>query len=233
MFNRRDFIKFMSLMGGVVLNPFQRFGNWSGLAADMIEETFVGELYGGFVLLPDGVPLPYFVEPSLYGGIFECGVGIGIDAVDNWPRFIINKFANETDMKNSVGFPLYSIDYLTHGIRLANVYSVLTNKGELLSITLCYESYDSKLKLSSTTVSLAMYLDFMRPFPLYYSKTNNQYEPARIFEEVNILSNIGFREATMEGFVYYWIDREILYVLTVEPSTQEFSQEIIGSLKPV
>jgi hypothetical protein len=78
-----------------------------------------------------------------------------------------------------------------------------------------------------------MYLDFMRPFPLYYSKTNNQYEPARIFEEVNILSNIGFREATMEGFVYYWIDREILYVLTVEPSTQEFSQEIIGSLKPV
>ena len=61
MFTRRDFIKTMSLLSGAVLAPVRWLGRWTGVQPAQAEEPpEMGELYAGFVLLPEGAPMKVF-----------------------------------------------------------------------------------------------------------------------------------------------------------------------------
>jgi hypothetical protein len=229
MFNRRDFIKFMSLMGGVVLNPFQRFGNWSGLAADMIEETSVGELYGGFVLLPEGAPKPIFVQDEQYGLPNFCG------AFDEGRLGKITGFYSPqntlTDLTNKVEHPIYALSNAPDGLRYSGAGLVVHENGSVICGDITYEAFDPQIDIWYTAVSVWFYLDHPRPVPLWQEGNAGHKDLYGSLEKVDFLpGGGGVMVQTRLGFSWHWVMQDVYYALNADLPPYQNKKELKESL---
>lgn len=229
MLTRRDFIKFTSLVGGVVLNPFQRLGSRLGIGLDVGEEVAVGELYAGFVLLPEGTPIPSFVEFPKKGSPNECGVGVGWGGIK--PNAVSRFFDNEEGLAAEIKFPIYTLDDIPAELTPARAYMLSDETGEVYGAALGFDAFNIESGYWECVVSLWAQPKFPRPIPLYFRDPIESGDSVGFLEKINYLPTLGIRTQTQEGFIYYWIENNIFYTLAVDPvSALKGAHEITSHL---
>jgi hypothetical protein len=228
MFTRRDFIKTMSLMSGAVLAPVQWLAKWAGMQPARAEETVEGELYAGFVLLPEGAKVPEFVEYPKKGIPIVCGVE------GNATTGITKSFDREDDLIKEVRLPMYRLNQLPPGLSSAGGYILSHKTEEIFSVLLSYKIYDMEIQRTKTAITLCAQPDVPRPFPLWSSEPVEPGGSSVILEKVTFLPIPGIMVISQTGYIFYWIDNTILYTLIMDyHPTYEEAQWLVNSLEQV
>lgn len=221
MFTRQDFIKALAAAGVVLLNPFRRLGSWAVPEMASAEEA-VGELYAGFVLLPEGAEIPYFVNYPKTGPPNPCGIGVEKDGIvsNSATRF----FDTAEDLAKAVEFPVYTLDKLPKDVQFASVFIECLNSGAIYTTCLGFEVLNPDNGYKECVISLWAQPDFFRPYPLWFEAPVEEGDLGTVLQKVSILQMPGIKITTQEGYVCYWIKDDILYSLIVEPAIDKSFQ---------
>lgn len=171
-----------------------------------------GELYAGFILLPDGAPVPSIVQPAKLGIPVICGVGGAAPAPSG---FTISR-NTITDLLREGGVPLYSLREVPGRLRVSGGYVLKHKSGETFAAVLNYEFYSVQTGTWEGSAWVAAYPDFPRPSPLWSSEPVEPLGPATVLEKAQFLPTPGIMVATEGGYVFNWIDRDILYSCVLE-----------------
>ncbi len=233
MLTRRDFIKMLVAVGGPMLLPFSRQKRLYPLleqSTTFPQSFLVGELYAGFLLLPDGAPVPPIVKYPERGVPTFCGVGAG----RNGPTAITRSFSAVGELAREVSFPIYTPGKLPEGLRLARASLIQHETGEIFAAVVDFQSRESSSDDDwETTVSVWAQPEFPRPFPLWSSQPVERGGPAVILAKVDFLPSPGIMVVTRKGAVFHWIRNDILYTLIAESGLSgEETLALVSSLSP-
>jgi hypothetical protein len=211
MFSRRDVIKAMAAMGGVFLTPFDRLGRGSPSSPVHAQNLPVGELYEGFLLLPDGASVPDFVVHPALGVPIFCGVGAAeITAVTE-------TLASAETLAALVDFPVYELDPQDlKNLHSAGATLVKHETGEVYAAAVNYERYDSTTDRWTTGVTIEALPEFMRPYPLWERDPIEPGSPSLVLEKVDFLPQPGILTAPRQAFIGHWIETNVHYILVDE-----------------
>ena len=146
--------------GSVLLSPLSRlkglysFNGESSLepSATLPQTSPLGEFYAGFLLLPDGAPVPPTVKYPERGMPTFCGVGAGRDGPE--PTAVIQSFSTVTDLALEVAFPVYTLSTLPGGLRLAGANLIRHETGEVFAAVVDFQSQNRRSRDLETTVSI-------------------------------------------------------------------------------
>lgn len=222
MFTRRDFIKVMGWLGGIILTPLGRLRRWESTDLARADAPPEGELYAGFLLLPEGTPIPPMVSPSELGVPIMCGVGVGRGGPH--PTAVTKYMNTHHDLAQEVSFPVYTFYKLPGHLRAAGAHLIKHETGEVFSAAVNFDSYNLEAReWEEGTVSISADPDFPRPFPLWSSNPVEPGGPATTLEKVDFLPAPGIMVVTQDGYVFHWIENEILFTMVMEhtPSLEE------------
>lgn len=191
-----------------------------------------GELYAGFLLLPEGAPVPATVKYSRLGIPIACGVGVGRGGPEL--TSVTKPVATPADLAREGHFPAYTLSKLPEGLRPAGGYLIKHISGESFGGLLSFETHNAQTNSWEPTVRIWAQPDFPRPFPMWSS---NPVEPEGLsvtLEKVDFLPSPGILIRSTEGHVFLWIENDVLYMLTAEyGQSLEESQALVASLARV
>jgi len=234
MLTRREFVKVLVAMGGsAMLSPLGRlkrlYSDEPSLEQSTTSQTpLIGELYAGFLLLPDGAPVPPTVKYPERGVPTFCGVGAGRDSLEPTP--VIRSFSAVTDLTQEVNFPVYTLSKLPEGLHLAGANLIQHKTGEIFAAVIDFQSRHRHSGDWETTVSIWAQPEFPRPFPLWSSKPVEPGGPAVILEKVGFLPSPGVMVTDQQGAVFHWIENGVLYTLRAEPGLSREEALTLASL---
>lgn len=247
--SRRAFIKWLSAISGVVVAkmaglvpevqaapPTGRFrqegsgGNKTGVGTIRANpEVIEGELYEGFLLLPEGAPVPATVMQSKLGIPIVCGVGVGRGGPE--PTAIVESVSSAIDLPNKTQFPIYTFSKLPSQIRSASATLIRHSSGEVFTSSVDFQTYNKNNGVWETTISIWAQPDFPRPLPLWSSTPAELGGPAVVLEKVDFLPSPGIRVTTDNGYVFHWIENDIFYTFVAENIlAREEATKLIGLL---
>jgi hypothetical protein len=240
-YNRRQFLRGASgLMGGIFaarvagLFPEAQPALAQGGNPVSVErpptQVDVGELYGGFLLLPDGAPIPDFVQTSRFGVPIFCGVGHS----ETEPTVTSRLFNTAEELAEYITFPIYTFQVLSNDLHLLGANLIEHETGEVYAISVDFQSYNQEIEDLETTVSIWAYPDPLKPQPLWSIAPVEPGRLAVIPEKVDfLLPTPGVLYRLPKGFVFHWIEDEILYTLIAEhtQALERIQQELLMSLK--
>lgn len=226
MFNRRDFIKLLSLSGATILTPF-RWMNKGAAKTKPLHGLQGGELYAGFILLSEDQPVPEFVEYPQIPIPDGCGVEGG-----SKPSGKAIFFDTPTELAKNVDFRVYLPNQLPNGFREGPSYTFSNLDGTVYEAWLAYEAHNPELDFWETVVFISIQLLFPTPLPVWSTNPLEQNNPGISFDKVDFLPTAGLQTIGMNGSAYYWIDKDILYKLVLEPSRDDsVARSFIDSLR--
>lgn len=231
MFNRRGLIKkSIALASALPLLQVDKLTH----RAEAAESLDVGEIYGDFVIIPQGNPVPSFVNPPKFGVPVICqSTSTGL-AVSPTMTPIIKEFASYGDIHKYVNIPLYNIDVSSRGFQEQQGSVVSQPWGEIATVSFDFAPIDG----SNLRISIGASTQFPRPYPIWFDPTKPIPDVPAQPEKVNFLptpglqvaSGYGLRNKPM-GYSFYWISKGILYWLIVEDySSRQQSQALAMSL---
>lgn len=227
MLTRRDFIKFLGITGAISLTPLRRILHFNSQVEDSIQQDQIGELYADFLLLPEGAAVPNFVQYSKAPMPRLCGVGI--ENKEARPDAVVHFFETHEEMAHKIDFPIYYLSPLPDDLRQGKAFSLSFDNGELHSLSMGYEAFNKETQYWENIVSFWMFKQFPRPFPLWIEDPVEVGGPSVFYEKVDFLPAPGIKVRTQEGFVFYWVEKDVLCTLTLEPCATEIrSQEYIN-----
>jgi hypothetical protein len=214
MLTRRDFIKFVSSISAMLLPPIHRFGK--GLSSNgYTQEQSTGELFSGFILLPEDALIPDFVRFPVVPDYDRCGMVSGGN--NSTGEIVMEYLDNIQYTKGQVNFALYDFAKLPDGLRKGTVAITRDRTGNILEITIPYElavSTDEWI----TPISLKVLPNTYQPYPLWFSNPAVFNEPNMILEKADYLPTHGIKTDSREGYLCFWIENGVLYQLIAEPS---------------
>lgn len=204
--NRRTFIKFLGVIGGALMLPFQKMG-YAHTEATQAKLPPGAELYAGFVLLPEGNDASEFVKPPRLGPPIECGAGRDLVQPTAETMFVAN-FSDGLPNYKSLCF----LKEIPFGFQKPSKHILKHQSGEVFSATEYYESDDINKDGMKRLIRLVFHFDFPKPYPI----------PKSISQRTNILPTDGVMILTPFGYVFHWISNEILHTLIIDNvSTQD------------
>jgi hypothetical protein len=214
MLTRRDFIKFLSLVGASTLSPLRRFLRLTSLEEASHQQEDTGELYADFLLLPEGAAVPNFVQYPKVPMPKLCGVGA--ESEDTRSDAVIHFFENHEEVAQKMIFPIYLLSPLPDGLRQGKAFSLSLDSGEFHSLSLSYEAFNIETQYWENVASFWMFAQFPRPYPLWTAGPVEVDGPSVRYEKVDFLPVSGIKVRTQEGFVFYWVEQDVLYTFTLE-----------------
>lgn len=189
--NRRQFIKgVVGGLGGMIIGHTAKFfpetqAVWAdkgSLSPSTIPlaQVEVGELYEGFLLLPENAPLPNWVQLPLLGAPVVCG---GEDAHMDAVTTTQNSVQGLASASGIAMYELVEIPYL----RSIGGEIVRYSGGEVFSVSLSYESFNAIHNIWHTTLIIwAMpYYPYPYPIRLINSPEVDTFSP--LIEKTNFL----------------------------------------------
>lgn len=199
-----------------------------------IPASGVGELYGGFLLLPEGAPIPPYVQDYIFGIPTMCNVGTsekpGSGAIH---RALIN-----SDSLSQLGrFPVYelALDRLPPqiaDIRFRDTSLITHTSGEIFGGWVNYNTHDSTTGLDFTSVTIMAQVDHPRPFPLWSNEPVEDGGRALILEKVDYVpGGAGIKIESLSGFTLHWIHQDIYYALTTQHLPGIEAQTLTSALR--
>lgn len=225
---RRELLK----QGGILLagtalfqwSKLLQLGNQSHTRSLGSEPPPGVEEYAGFLLLPEGTLVPSFVRYPERGIPVFCGVG------DAEIAAVSQSLTGAEDLVKQLGFPIYTFRELPNGLRPIGANLIRYKTGEVYAASVNFGSFDQSNN-SRGMVSITAQPDFPRPFPLRSSASVEPGGPAVILQKVSFLPSPGIMVATYKGYIFFWIEEDILYTLLAEHSpSREEVQALAGSL---
>jgi hypothetical protein len=210
MWSRRKFIRALGILGGAMLSPLYRFEGSRSYA----QSPSTGELYAGFLLLPEGAPVPASVKYPELGIPIVCGVGAGRGGPE--PTAASKRLETAEGLAKEVQFPIYTLGDLPDGLRPAGASLIKHKSGDIFAASVNFELHNAKTDSWETTVSIWVYPDFPRPFPLWSSNPVELGGPAITLEKVDFLPSSGIVTAARRGYVFHWIRNNVFYTLMAE-----------------
>lgn len=249
--SRRDFLKWVSAVGGAIA---ARMAGWvpevqaaptriSAQTKPARHEFFAhvttepateGELYEGFLLLPDGAPVPATVEQPKLGIPIVCGIGAGSGVQ---PTAITELIDSDATLANKIAFPMYTFKNLPvengGSLRRADANLMRHSTGEVFAATIAFQAHNKISGNWETAISIWAEPDFPRPFPLWSSEPVEPNGPAVILEKVDFLPSPAIGVSTKTGYVFHWINNDVLYTLTMENNPSRDEARKLASLLAV
>ncbi len=203
------------------LDPSNKHFSWGPPETLLPQTSLLGEIYAGFLLLPDGAPVPPNVKYPERGMPTFCGVGAGRGGPT--PTAVSKSFSTAAEMAREVDFPVYTFSKLPERLRPAGANLIRHETGEVFAALVDFQSHNGRSGDWETTVSIWVQPEFPRPFPLWSSDPVEPGGPAVVLEKVDFLPSPGVMVATRQGAVFHWIRNDILYTLIAElgPSREE------------
>jgi len=223
MITRRDFLKIMGMMGMVVIAPVRRLNLF---LPQKIEQEIIGDLYAGFLILPDGAPVPSIVKAPQLGFPNECGVGIISDVPDH--SFTTQEFRTLEEFIRDTKLSVYFLEELPKDMRLGSISGIKPINGNVYLVSLGYEAHLADTDIWQCTIWLLAQMDFPRPVPIWYSNPVEPNGPAVIPEKVDFLPTPGILVKTQNGCVCHWIDNDILFTLVIQDFQEDFDVQAIA-----
>lgn len=220
MLSRRDFIKALGVLGGAVLTPLQWFTKVQ--AAPAVDQPLPpgGEIYGQFLLLPEGAPIPNFVQDYKFGIPSMCGL---VDETTPDPEKESHGKMNAVhvnlnsarDLSRNGGFPVFTLNRLPEGVAPAGAALLMHQTGEIFGGDVTFQAYDQQEGVWYTAIVISAQIDYPHPFPLWYSVNTEPDAPAVVLEKVDFTpGNHGILVRTQQGFALHWIHQGTYFLMT-------------------
>lgn len=222
MITRRDFLKIMGAMGMMVIGPVRRLNLF---LPQKIEQEIIGDIYAGFLILPDGAPVPSIVKAPQLGFPNECGVGLVSDVPEH--LFTTQEFRTLEEFIGDTKLSVYSLEELPKDMRLGSISCIKTIKGDVYLVSLGYETYLAERDIWQCTIWMLAQMDFPRPVPIWHSEPVEPNGPAVIPEKVDFLPTPGILVKTQNGCVCHWIDNDIYFTLVIQDIQEEVDVQTI------
>jgi len=223
MFNRRDVLKKSAVLAGTLsllgLDRLSAKADTGGPDA--------GELYEGFLLLPQGTQSPPQVVYPVPGPPVVCGVSGGKATA------VAKPFERHDLLRKESGIPLYAVNNLPPSIQPDGGYLIEQEWGSVFLALLGYKVQDSSTGLWEAGMSLTAQPTFPRPFPFWYGPSPTGVDGiARGLwpVKVSFLPAPGLQVTSTLGQSFYWISRNVLYTLKIEhPAISSNSAQAIAA----
>jgi hypothetical protein len=207
MLSRRSFIRALVAAGSLSLLP--RIKTWDSASAGPAGSGSASqtEEYAGFLLLPEGTPVP---DSVVYPPRSEHAV-------------ITSHLARPSDLARMGGFTLYVPATVPSSLRDAGCSLLSRPRHVPIAGYVLYKAADHSRVAPVTRLSIAAERVFPSPFPLWSSEPVEPGGPAVVLEKVSFLPSPGIMVPTAMGYAFHWIKDEVLYTLLAEygPSRSE------------
>lgn len=210
--SRRQFLKgSLGMLGGAMVSQAARLfpelqaalaqgENPSGTPVQPLVQSETGELYEGFLLLPDPDELPNVsIEETRRDEVEIVPLGSVSEAL------------------TFVSFPLYALRTLPPGISFAGTY--LEKYKSSQQPQACAINYLSKQRSDLVAISITALAEYPKPYPIRpVHKLKNSYEEIEFIypEKVSFLPTPGLVIPSAEGHLLLWIQDDVLYSLISE-----------------
>jgi hypothetical protein len=232
MWSRRQFIKVMGAVGGALVAPFQRLGRVEALELTERKLPPGAELYGDFLLLQEGTPIPDFVQDYKFGIPSMCGVTEEQDGLQK-DTIMAAYFSLDSaaSLSKEGGFPVYTLNSLPKGIAPSGTGLIKHKTGEVFGGNVTFEAYDEQTGNWYTALNISIQVDFPQPFPLWSSTPVEPDGPATVLEKVDFTpGGHGVLVYTPQGFALHWIARNTCFLMTGDRMPNMDVRELASAL---
>lgn len=219
MFTRKQVLKVVGLSSVLPFIPIDVAGLGSAIHAASAQDATVGEIYAGFLLLPDESPVPSTVTPAKFGVPIMCTQG-GASVTA-----IVTYFDTHKDVQKRSQMQLYTFGNMPVNLQPAGGQVIEHEFGPIFGAETFFQSSQGSARLWAQS-------DFTRPFPMWSGP--NSAGAAVQLDKVDFLLTPGLRVTAPLGYVFYWIARDVLYRLTIEKTIAATdAQALATSLTPL
>lgn len=234
--SRRGFLSSgLTLLTMLAIPRFLRPGRAARSDPESPKIADIGELYGGFVLLPDGAPLPVEVSGDYKGFPNPCGVVEPGGSEHTEPSDAVH--VDLTDARRfsaMAGIPVYGLEGLPQGLTSVRASIVKDGTGEVHGGYLSYSATDARNKVNSAAVTIAVEKGFPHPYPLWSAKPVEEGGPSIELEKVDYVpGGEGVMIRTTPGFDLLWIANDVLHHLSAENVQGIEPGQLAALLKPM
>lgn len=233
MLSRKQFIRSISVLGGAVLAPWQQWARSRSVSQiDQQPLPLGADLYGGFILLPQGTNVPSFVKDYQYGIPSLCGASDGTEDRPHSPiQAIYTPVQSAQDIRALAQLPLYALKVLPKGVRAAGGALTQYTNGNVFSGEIVYQSLDAVTGQWFTSVVISVQTDYPQPFPLWYSTAVEPDVPGITLEKVSFApGGAGILVRPRNGVVLHWIDRKCYHFMTLDGSLDVKVEDLVSAL---
>ncbi len=177
----------------------------------MYSRGYEGEIYEGFLLLPDGAPLPSFVQ---------CAPAPILCETDSQhdPTLIGKsiRFTSIEELRNYVPFPLYIPAVLPTNVQLIGINVIqFVRSGDIFAVTINFGATD----INQSRITVRARPIYPRPYPIWPVHSPIFHEKELVHpDKVNFLPTPGIMRPSVAGYVLDWIKQDVLYTLVAEHS---------------
>lgn len=223
MISRREFIKLAGTLGGLFLVPVGRVGRWFPANAADVGLLSEGELYAGFLLLPEGASLPAFVEPGQTIALHRPGENPGR----------VELFNTLEEWRNQVTFPLYVPSELPPGFQFSGAGITRHQRsGAIWNAMLSFGNPQSKNDEQISHISLVATLEYPRPVPVW--PVHDPHLPGEVIVNPRKVAwpttTPGVMLPSAQGNIVQWIDNDIHYMLVAEHDRHYEATEAVAKV---
>lgn len=219
---RRSFVKWVGGFGGLVASTaLARLipeveaapqATENPLAKLALQSTG-GELFGGFLLLPEGAPVPAGVQDYRLGIPTMCGVTDG-DLDASLHTHGVAEHVDVPDAKvlrDRGNLPIYEIaDPHQVLVRPLGASIIRHDNGDTFGGWLTYSSVGEVSAEPSAALSIWIQMDYQKPFPIWAS-------PFVELQKVGFTpGGAGILIRNPFGYAMHWIENESYYMLSVD-----------------
>lgn len=167
------------------------------------------ELYEGFLLLPEETLIPSFVQQ-------DRGIMLGQVGDSDDPTLIGEtiQFKDVEDLKSFISFPLFTLKELPTNIEFIGAsVTQFTQSREIWKASI----YFGRGNEYSQLISVHARPMFHRPFPVWPVRLPYAHDEGPITpEKINISAKSMLLLPSASGYLFQWIEQDILYSLAVE-----------------
>ncbi len=235
MLSRRELLQALGLSGLAAWIPLRDLVGL-GSTVEAAGGDSSGELYGGFVLLPDGAPVPATVKYPAAGIPIVCGVG------GQTPMARSKSFDSHAELKKAANLTLFDVGQLPPHAFAAEGEVVEYIWGGIYSATLVFRSSaivsvpanlpgnPPIVTQPETYATITAFTEFPRPYPVWTEGASSLADTVTP-QKVGFLPSVGLQIVAKRGHNYYWIVKDLLYQLSLErPSSEGEAQAVASSL---
>lgn len=183
------------------------------------------EIHDGFLILPVGKAIPGFVEMPP-----EIVVGHGADVAPSEVHGETLIFEQKSQLDSCLPDRAYAAEFPKDTTLMYASLTRYVRSKEPYSYSIVFGAYDQQANTTLSTFHISGYYFFPQPYPIMRSDLAT-IDPAYDIQTINLLSTPGIVVRTFEGYNYYWIENDVLYIAVAQTAIRfDTFRELIASL---